>query len=382
MDIRAKFLELTSKTYPIGKEKEVYKLLPDNFIKDPFDNLYWIIGKSDTLFCAHLDTYSVGDRVDVVHVFDGNIVKTNGKSILGADDKAGVAIMLYMIEKQIPGFYLFTVGEEKGCQGSAKLSQKLQTKMDDKYKNIKKIIAFDRSGYNSIITHQMEQRSCSDAFANALIAEFGKFGLKFTIDIGGYYCDSAEFADLIPECTNISVGYFDQHSNAERQDLAFLEAIAETCCKINWTSLPVKRDPKKVEYIDSYYFSRKKMTVEGEDETEFDDYDFHPFAVEENKEIEVFYFEDQRYNFISDISYLNGEIVDINLSQKRVNRELEAITKYMEENQISYEYANWDGLILTVEHDNHETKISRNDLLKYIPILDIEFIKKETKSVK
>jgi hypothetical protein len=382
MDIKAKFLELTKKTYPIGTEKQVYNLLNEDFIKDKYDNLYWIIGKSDTLFCAHLDTVdsgAPGKNLDITHVFDGDIVKTDGKTILGADDKAGVVIMMYMIEKRVPGFYLFTVGEEKGCVGSSKLSQALQLKMEDKYKNIKKIIAFDRSGYDSIITHQMEQRCCSDEFALALSSEFGKHGLKYTLDTGGYYCDSAEFADMFPECTNISVGYFDQHSRTERQDLAFLEKLAEACCHVDWTSLPVKRDPKKVEYIDSYYFSKRKKIKEDEDEPVIDDYDFHPFAIDDNKDVEVFYFEDKKYNHISDISYLNGEIIDITLSQKRVEHEIEIITKYMEDNEIYYDYARWDGLILTVLHDNTETKLSRNDLLEYCPELDIEVIKKEKK---
>jgi len=52
---------------------------------------------------------------------------------------------------------------------------------------------------------------------------------------------------------------------------------------------------------------------------------------------------------------------------------------FVEKEGILYEYALWDGLILTVEHDNHETKLSRNDLLEYIPDLDIEFIKKQKK---
>jgi hypothetical protein len=383
MDVKAKFLELTTKTYPIGTEKAVYNLITTgDFIKDKYDNLYWIIGKSDTLFCAHLDTVdsgTVGKSIDITHVEEGNMIKTNGKTILGADDKAGVVIMLYMIERKIPGFYLFTVGEEKGCVGSAKLSAELQTKMSDKFKGIKKIIAFDRSGYNSIITHQMQQRCCSDEFALALAAELGKSGLKYTTDTGGFYCDSAEFADIIPECTNISVGYFDQHANTERQDIVFLQTLAEACCNVNWKELPVKRDPKKVEYIDDYYFSRRKKVKEGEDEPEFDDYDFHPFAVEDNKDVEVFYFEDKKYNYISDISYLNGEIIDITLSRKRVEYELEAIIKYMIANGITYQFVTWDGLILIVEHDKGETKLSRNELLEFIPELDIETIKKEKK---
>lgn len=376
MDIKEKFLELTKKTYPLGTEKDVYPLVSLDFIKDPFDNLYWIIGDSDTLFCAHLDT--VGVSTDVEHVIEGDIIKTNGKTILGADDKAGVVIMLEMIERGVPGFYLFTVGEEKGCVGSAKLSQKLEKKPDIKFKNIKKIVAFDRSGYRSVITHQGDgQRCCSDAFADALCDEFNRFGFNFVKDPTGAYCDSAEFADIIPECTNISVGYFDQHSNNERQDIAFLERLADACCKINWNALPAERDAKKVEYIDSYYFSKKKKIVETEDESEFDDYDFHPLGIEDNKDVEVFYFQDKKYDQISDISYLNGEIVDISLSKKRIEYELDKILQLMIEMDIEYDNATWDGLILTVIHNKQETKLTRNDLLKYLPDLSLENLKKK-----
>jgi len=379
MDIREKFLQLTSKTYPIGKEKDVYSFLSEEFKKDPYDNLYHIIGSPDILFCAHLDTVGGPDSINIIHEFDGDIIKTNGKTILGADDKAGVVIMLEMIEKKVPGFYLFTVGEEKGCQGSSKLSKKMENKPDDKFKNIKKIVAFDRSGYKSVITHQMQQRCCSDDFANDLAAKLNKFGFSYQLDPEGYYCDSAEFADIIPECTNISVGYFDQHNNNERQDINFLIRLADACCKIDWFSLPIKRDPKKVEYIDSYYFSKKKKISEVDDEQEFDDYDFHPFDIGENKDIEVFYFQDIKYDFISDVSYLEGQIVDITLSQKRNEYELNLITDYMTKNDIYYDYTTWDGLILVIEHDNHETKLTRNDLLKYIPQLSIDFIKKQKK---
>jgi len=376
MDIKAKFLELTSKTYPLGTEKETYKFLSEDFIKDPYDNLYWIIGDSNTLFCAHLDTIGQSS-VDVVHVEEGNMIKTNGKTILGADDKAGVVIMLEMIEKQVPGFYLFTIGEEKACVGSSKLSYKLDKKMDPKFKNIQKIIAFDRAGYNSVITHQMQQKSCSDEFADALIDELNKLGFKYQKDPHGWYCDSAEFADLFPECTNISVGYFDQHSNNERQDIEFLARLSEACCKINWNALPVKRDPKKIEYIDSYYFSKKKPIVDGEEESEFDDYDFHPFEVSDTNDVEIFYFQDKKFNVISDVSYLNREIVDITLSQKRVKYELDLIMDILNEMEIYCDLAEWDGLILTLTHDKHVTKLTRNDLIKYLPELEIESIKKK-----
>ena len=311
MDIKAKFLELTKKTYPIGTEKEVYKFLPDYFIKDQFDNLYTIIGDSDTIFCSHLDTVGPVNSVDVKHVIEGDIIKTDGKTILGADDKAGVVIMLEMIERKVPGFYLFTVGEEKGCVGSSKLSKKIQDGQDSKFNKIKKIIAFDRKGYDCIITHQMEQRCCSDKFANALANELNKFGFEYKLDTTGMYCDSAEFGDIISECTNISVGYFAQHNVTEYQNINFLIKLADACCKVDWQSLPAVRDPKKVEYVDSYYNYKKKV-----DPDDVENYNFHPYEVDINQ-VEISYFMDKKFNQISNISYYNGDIVDITLSRKR-----------------------------------------------------------------
>ena len=376
MDIKEKFLELTTRTYPIGTEKEVYKFLPEDFKKDQFDNLYHVIGESDILFCSHLDTVGPATSVPVSHVVDGDIIKTDGKTILGADDKAGVVIMLQMIEKNIPGTYYFFYGEEKGCKGSSQVSQKIQDSKNDKLKGIRKVIAFDRMGYDSIITHQMEQRCCSDEFGDALANELNKNGFNYSLDTTGMYSDSAEFADIFSECTNISVGYFNQHRIDEYQNIDFLKKLADTCCKINWAALPAVRDPKRIEYVDSYYYGKKKKRVEDiKDEDNIDDYNFHPFEIEDSKDVQVFYFKDKKFDFISDISYLNDEIIDITLCKKRCEKELNDICDYLEKMDMYYDSAWWDGLILKIGHDKHETKMSRNELLKYIPELDIEKIK-------
>ena len=98
MDIKQKFLSLTDQTYPHGKEHELFDKLPQNLEMDEFGNLFIKIGESDVMFTSHLDT-ATSAYTKVNHVFEGNIIKTDGKSILGADDKAGVTIMLNMIEK-------------------------------------------------------------------------------------------------------------------------------------------------------------------------------------------------------------------------------------------------------------------------------------------
>jgi len=121
MNIKDKFLELTSRTYPHGTESEIFPLLGEGLQADEFGNLFIKIGESDVMFTAHLDT-ATSALTDVTHVIENNIIKTDGKSILGADDKAGVVIMLNMIENKMPGLYYFFLGEEVGCIGSRKVA--------------------------------------------------------------------------------------------------------------------------------------------------------------------------------------------------------------------------------------------------------------------
>lgn len=249
--IKDTFLTLTSKTYPYGTEDDLVldmqkKGIFPKFEKDNFGNYFLKIGESRTIFASHLDT-ACKDQVTVKHrISKQQIVTTDGTSILGADDKAGITILLWMIKHNIPGLYYFFIGEEVGCIGSGKLASTWELK--DKYD---RIISFDRRGTNSIITYQSSLRSCSDEFANALSKELNKTkNFFYKKDDGGVYTDSAEFMDQIPECTNISVGYLKEHTHTESQDLYHLNKLANACLNVNWESLPTKRDYNKT---DSYW---------------------------------------------------------------------------------------------------------------------------------
>jgi hypothetical protein len=238
------FLRLTSKTVPYGFEDkfmgEVKNLFPDDIEKDPHGNYFYKIGESRTIFASHLDTVSK-DYVAVTHVLDGDLIRTDGKTTLGADDKAGTTVMLWMIKNQVPGLYYFFIGEEVGCIGSGLASKK------EDFKDYDRILSFDRRGTGSIITHQSCGRSCSDSFADALCDEFNFLGLDYEKDSGGVYTDSAEFADDIQECTNVSVGYYKEHTTNEHQDIAHLTSLAEACVQVDWEGLPTKRNPNVYE---------------------------------------------------------------------------------------------------------------------------------------
>lgn len=74
------------------------------------------------IFVSHMDTVVPNRELQIV--FDGKTIKTDGKSILGADDKAGVAIMCELAREvsrnrfpHCPVELLFSVAEEPGLLG-------------------------------------------------------------------------------------------------------------------------------------------------------------------------------------------------------------------------------------------------------------------------
>jgi len=239
MNIRETFLKLTQFTYPHGTEAKLKPYLPNGFQEDDFGNYFIKIGESDTMFTCHLDTCS-SHYQKVNHHIGSQFIQTDGKTILGADDKAGMTVLLYMIENEVPGLYYFFIGEEVGGIGSSAASCM-------SFSDYNKCISFDRRGYDSVITEQWFGKCCSDEFAKALAQELNTKHLTFNFrpDPTGIFTDSASFMNDIPECTNISVGYFSEHQVTERQDINFLIRLCEAAIKVDWDSLPVMRDPNE-----------------------------------------------------------------------------------------------------------------------------------------
>lgn len=273
------FLRLTSKTYPHGSEQIIVDemmslgIFPSDLKKDNHGNYFYKIGNSSrTIFASHLDTVS-SKHEPVTHVLDGDMIKTDGTTTLGADDKAGVSVMVWLMKNKVPGTYYFFIGEEVGCIGSG-----LASKNDD-FSEYDRIISFDRRNTGSIITHQSWSRCCSDDFADDLCKQLNEAGfeLNYEKDDGGVYTDSAEFVEYIPECTNVSVGYYSEHTFSERQDIKHLIALCEACVVVDWESLPTKRDPSVYEpksYKTTY--SKTYKSYKTYDDFEDTDIDMYP----------------------------------------------------------------------------------------------------------
>lgn len=245
MNFKEEFLKLTKFTTPFKFESELEPFLlshvPD-LLKDSIGNYHKIIGESETLFTCHLDNFCK-TKQEVNHIVDDDIVMSDGSTILGADNKAGVLVLLYLISNNVQGHYCFFIGEEPILSGGLYGSSLFATS----YKNIRKFkraIAFDRKGEASIITRQMAQNCCSSEFSAELCNLFIQQDIWMEPDNTGYYTDTASFLEFIPECTNISVGVYDEHTKQEYVDLRYLEKIAKAAAKINWEELPCIREAK------------------------------------------------------------------------------------------------------------------------------------------
>lgn len=249
MDFKKTFLALTQYTTPFETESDLEALLPSGVQKDRWGNYHLKIGNSKTIFTCHLDNYCQ-EKLKVNHIIQGNIIKTDGTTILGGDNKAGVTAIMYLIQQRVPGYYFLFIGEEPilsgGCWGSSQVVQN----QPDFLKKFDRAIAFDRKMTGSIITRQMAQACCSDQFADALIAQFAKSGVQMKKDPTGYYTDTGNMIELISECTNISIGVWNEHHTNEYVDISYVEKVAKAAAKVDWESLPSQRPTQS--YADDF----------------------------------------------------------------------------------------------------------------------------------
>lgn len=246
-------------------------------------------GDPDTLFSCHTDTvHSKGGKQEVLFDADFELAFVDGKDPLGADNTAGVWMLLEMIEAKVPGTYLFHFGEERGCLGSKDLAKQAAPWLSQH----KRAIAFDRRGTTSIITRQRSERCCSDKFGQALADAMGDLG--YELDPTGLYTDTASYMEIIPECTNVSVGYDHEHGPEETLDIGHCKRLRDQVLTINWGELPTERDPKAEPDFDwgarggawSNYKAYENYVGKGKDDTD-DDYDNH-FATKHDGNADYF----------------------------------------------------------------------------------------------
>jgi isopentenyldiphosphate isomerase len=232
---------------------------------DPHGNYIMIIGDNPRVaFMSHHDTVHSQAGMQTPYICDDFVYID--QDCLGADCTTGIYIMLSMIELGIEGVYVVHAAEEVGCVGSSAIVADNPLWLS----HIDIAISFDRFGTTSIITHQMGERTCSDAFARSFSNELGMWHVP---DTKGSFTDSNEYRGVISECTNLSVGYYHQHSAKESQDLQYLDSLVEAMAQVDWSKLVVDREPR-IEYDDSWFMRGHSSYSKGEESDEDDMYDF------------------------------------------------------------------------------------------------------------
>lgn len=362
MNFKEIFIKLTEFTTPFGYESELEPLLPSGWRKDSIGNYIYEIGNSETLFTSHLDTSSK-EKTKINHVIEGDIIKTDGTTILGGDNKAGCCVLFYMIENNFPGTYYFFLGEEMAVDDDYPHGSLLAIEeTPDFFKKFKRIISFDRKETGQLITRQLGRNCCSEEFADTLIEEFGKNGIEYNKDRTGYYTDSAFFGNLIPEIVNLSVGVWNEHTNREYVDIKYIESVAKAAIKVDWESLPT------VNKIESKYQLDTRKDVESTSDLSDD----------QNLFKEIFTIMDDLYfvchEFRSYKNYL------LNFKPGRVYH----FTKWHEDEDISISIEDGKITCNDIQYDNiNEFKksigIEKMDQLEFSKLMRDEFLKNGNK---
>lgn len=267
-------------------------------------NYVLAIGDSpNIMYTAHHDTVHQKDGLQIVSV-SGDIATTQDKdsNCLGADCTTGIWLILGMIDHAIPGLYVIFAAEESGCIGSRAMANENPPYLDE----IRACISFDRKGQESIVTHQCGMRTASDAFAVSLSQALGMPCLR--PDPTGVYTDSESLAHIIPECTNISVGYLAQHTRQESQDLYFADCLLESLLKADWQSLVIDRDPEE-SFEESYWCG----------------FDRGPYQVRQGRNIEAL------ESLVLDYPEAIAELLDsYGMTPEDICQELGLVSEYLE----------------------------------------------------
>jgi hypothetical protein len=235
-------------------------LEPTFGLPDTHGNYILSVGDNPNLcFTAHHDTVHRLEGMQNVLVVNDivSVADATTSSCLGADCTTGIWLIMNMIEAEVNGVYVIHAAEEVGCKGSRALVA------DDPewLRHMDAVISFDRFGDTSIITHQMGMRTASDTFAKSFADALDM--PQLTGDTGGSYTDSNEYVNVVSECTNISVGYYGQHTVKETQDLDYAEFLADSLIHADWSKLVFERDPAVIEDTWSSWGTR---STEGADE--------------------------------------------------------------------------------------------------------------------
>ena len=169
------------------------------------DNKNYLIAEGDVpiALVAHLDTVHVVEPFQFF--YDEKEMVMWSPQGLGADDRAGVILILSILSEGYRPHLIFTTGEEHGGIGANKLVKDY----NEVPFNIDFMIELDRCGSEDAVFYNCMNHSFID-----YICSFG-----FTFEEGSFtdICILGQNWNIA--AVNLSVGYYNEHTKAEYWDL-------------------------------------------------------------------------------------------------------------------------------------------------------------------
>lgn len=211
---------------PSGKEKPVRRYLKpildelmDSVEIDTYGNLLATktIGNGRgavVMLSAHMDTVR-GVQPDKIVIEDSGVytaqLPSGKQTVLGADDRAGIAIVLEVI-RNIPESFngvvkvAFSREEEIGCVGAERMNPSF-------YQDVDLAIVCDRKGSRDIVA------GSGYAFCSNMVGQFlegvGELADMDYKCVEGGTSDACTFSESGINSVNLSVGYYGEHTAKE-----------------------------------------------------------------------------------------------------------------------------------------------------------------------
>lgn len=205
-----------------SKEKQVLSFL-SIFLQKRYDkveitNDYIVaIGNIPIALAAHIDiVHPESSQKELFYdTTKGVLWSPNG---LGADDRAGIFIILEILKKGYRPTIIFTTGEERGGIGATQLIKKHPAKITE----LNYIIELDRRGSTDCVFYECEN------------PEFEKYIEKF-----GFITQWGTYTDICEICpkwgmagVNLSVGYEHEHTYSEILRVSWLKSTMNKVIKM------------------------------------------------------------------------------------------------------------------------------------------------------
>jgi len=163
--------------------------------------------------CAHMDTVFPSPPKEIFYDREQNVIWSPQGA--GHDDRAGIFMIIKILESGLRPHIILTTDEEIGCVGAEELV-KFKNPFE---KNLKYIIQLDRRGYDDCVFYWGDNQ---------------KF-IKYVEDFG-FIERKGSFTDIVVICpewkicgVNLSVGYRDEHTTSE---VLFVSAWFNTLNKV------------------------------------------------------------------------------------------------------------------------------------------------------